>query len=272
MRKSLPTKKDYDFFVKGFADKLSQHFPDICFYVYGSYASGKANYGRSDIDGGLILNEEFISPKNKIIMISDMLKQCLDKRRVKTQFNLLDRGTNKDGRFLSYIVSYTDWIKRGGVVICGPDYRQEMKGLDFKAGELEAASFNFRRIRNGLLYSSGDIIKGYNQEGNFGTSLEKAIIGLKGLAKKLIFLQCGKLYPEASESFQRIRRMFPELNLEVLKKVNALLRNPRRFREVLESGQSEELKFYQDILTQFEQIIQAYVVKFPKVSEREARG
>jgi len=271
----LPTKRDYDNFVREFSEELSKRHQDVCFYLYGSYPDGRANLGRSDIDGGLILNADFVTDKGQVRDLAEILKRYLInhklifEKRKKTQFNLLDRGTDKDGRFLSYTSDFTDWIKNIGKIISGPDYVREMKGLDFRTGPLHAAAFNFRRIRNGLLYSSFNL--SLDKGENFRESLEKSMEALASLPKKLILIQQGILYPSRPESKRKITEMLPTLDLSTLEKVDFLFNRPRQLYESI-SNTGVALQLYQKVLTAYEEMLKAYVEEFPEVSEKEVKG
>jgi len=270
----LPTRKDYDRFVKEFSSEVARKHPNVCFYVYGSYKDGRVDYGRSDIDGGLILNVDFVTDKHQIMDLAEILKECsgsslrIRNKRV-AQFNLLDRGNNRDGRFLSYTTDYTNWIKSNGRIICGPDYVREINGLDFRAGVLHSAAFNFREIRNSLFESLYNLSQ--NESGKFEEDLEKAMGCLLSLPKKLIFLREGKIYASRSDCIERLRKMFPDLDLSTSERVDILFKQPTQLDRFLrETGKG--LVFFQEVLTAYEEMAKAYINKFPKVSDREARS
>lgn len=263
---NLPTKEDYDNFVSSFSKKISEEFPDTCFYIYGSYSDGRCDFGRSDIDGGLILNTDFITDKLKITNIANILNDCLNKNPVKLQFNLLDRGSNKDGRFLSHTKDYVNWIKRKGEIVCGPDYIKEMRGFDFKFGEVYAAAFNFRRIRNGLLYS-------INERANtriFLDGLEKSLEGLVNLPKKLVNIKTKKLNPNREDTLKLLKEILPDIDCHFLEEVLKLFKTPERFYQRM-SDWNKSLFLYKEALTSYESILKAYCSKFPTPDINEVR-
>ena len=116
------SKMDYEEFLTCFSRRLSTENKDVCFYVYGSYLRGSFIAGISDIDGGLILPGGPISSRKKVILIAKSLDESLSDLDIDFDFNLTDRKTNLDGRFLSYSQSMTDYIKENGKVFSGPEY------------------------------------------------------------------------------------------------------------------------------------------------------
>jgi len=222
----LATKKDYDNFVKEFSKRISKESPDTCLYIHGSYLDGTCDFGRSDIDGGLILNADFVTDKIILTNIANALSCCLDKYPVKLQFNLLDRGSCKDGRFLAYTTDYTDWVKEKGRIVCGPNYVKEMNGRDFKLGEVYAAAFNLRRIRNGVLYSINERSK--NNKG-FLEGVEKSIESLTNLPKKLAHIKTKKLDSNRENSLKILKGMLPNVNYHFLEEMLKISQEIRPF-------------------------------------------
>jgi hypothetical protein len=266
----LPAKKNYSAFIREFSEELTEKHSDVCFYIYGSYTDKRADYGRSDIDGGLILNADFVTNKGQIMDLAKILKNQVIRYEVETQFNLIDRGSARDGRFLSYTKDYTDWIIKMREVICGPDYVDEMKGFDFKSGVLQAATFNFRRIRNNLLESLIDLSKNPKK---FNRELKKATEALVSLSRKIIYLEDGEIRGPRGECIRIIKERYPKLDLTTMEKINDLFRKPREFMGII-FGKNVDLQFsiYQQVLTAYEEMIKAYVKKFPDVSKKEVRN
>jgi len=153
----IPAKEEYDCFVRNFSHELSSKHPDVCFFAYGSFFDGNCDYGRSDIDGGLIFNSGCVIDKKKLIEISETLAGLLREYPVKTGFNPMDTTSSQDGRFLSYSDDYTDFIKKFAKVLSGPDLLYQLNGRNFKSQSLQSASFNFcgpKGMRYKLLYSA----------------------------------------------------------------------------------------------------------------------
>lgn len=269
--KKIPSKKDYETFVNEFSDKIKEESPATCFYIFGSMSNGTCNYGRSDIDGGLILNSEIKTPKKEILRIAKSFAEIAKKTNVETQFNLLDRQTNLDGRFLSYTEDYTDWIKESGKIICGPDYISEMKGLNYKSGVLYNAGYNFsgpRGIRNALLYS----IKMFEKDSeNFQERVIESLDKLVKFPKKLLWLRGQEIIPCRQESQRKLAEILEDVDWSFFDKVNHLFDNsPQKFYELI-SNYNITLELLRNSLDAAEELIKLYIKHFPDVSEKEVK-
>ena len=263
----LPTKKNYDSFVDEFAGAICKVQPDTCFYLFGSYIDGRADFGRSDIDGGIILNDNIVTDTKKIKQLSSILAKCLSKNKVLIQFNLSDRKTNKDGRFMSYTKDYTDWFKQKAKVLAGQDYLQEMNGLDFKSGVLYSAAFNLRELRNNSL-EAGFI--NANNPIQFRKNFEKSLEITASFPKKLIWLVSRQMFEKRGEAAKELKKIFPDLELSSLDNINEFLRNPEAIYSLADNyEQASNISLL--ALTQTEEMIEAYLSKFPNVNKREAR-
>ncbi len=265
--RNIPTKENYDGFVMELVGGLGKKHPDICFYAYGSYIDGNCNYGRSDIDGGLILNSGIVTPKEEVLDLAADLASALGKNRVKTQFNLLDKGTCRDGRFLAYTKDYTDWIRRVGKVLSGPNYLEDLNGLDFKSGVLHNAAFNLRKARNNLLYSFDTINTDPNR---FRERTEKVLETLAKLPKFLIWLRRGDIVVPRVRGREELRKMLGDVDLSFLEELEGLLTQPSKFYSELEDTDRALSLMVKGVDT-MEQMVQAYVREFPKASARELR-
>ncbi|MDD5133454.1 MAG: hypothetical protein PHD81_04450 [Candidatus Nanoarchaeia archaeon] len=258
------TKEDYDKFVEDFSKKLKNH-KDVCFYLYGSYTTGNCDYGRSDIDGGLILNNQFITDKEKMLDISNSLCECLIEHPIEEQFNVLDRGTNLDGRFLSYTKDYTDWIKNHGKVIKGDEkYISELNGHDFKSNILYSTSFNLRFLRNSLLKSRFNVKK--NQD-VLAKDFERYLKTFTGLPKKLIYLRTGELLDRRFVAQDKIKELLGH-DPFYLNETNQILSNIKKL-EKFSKDPGIVISILTESLTDFELMIKEYVCKYPEIGERE---
>lgn len=265
--KELPKRKDYESFLEGFTNRLSREHPDCCLFLYGSITNGSCDYGRSDIDGCIILDSGVVTPKDKILSISKIFAEALKYNRVKTQFNLTDRQTNRNGKFLSYTTDYTDWFKDCADISCGPDYVLEMNGLDFKSSCLSSAAFNLRKARRSALKSLD----------NFATDIkefQKSIIDSLELfakfPKKLIWLQEENVIASRYDARIRFSEMLNDLDLSTLDEINILLGKPTElYKQIENSGGALDLLIKS--LEGIELMIESYLRKFPEPSERELK-
>lgn len=261
---NLPNKKNYDAFLEDFVSGLNAAVPDACFYLYGSYTTGECDFGRSDIDGGVILNSSVITPKHQVITISQILASALTRNRVPVQFNIIDRQTAQDGRFLSYTTDYTDWLKAKAKVF-GPDYVQELRGIDYKMGVLEAACFNFRKTRNLLLAALDNIQKDPEK---LKKDAEKSAGIASKFPKKLICLRQGILTSNRFTAQDQVGKMFPELDLSALDRINSLQRNVPELITTI-SDPNRAIDLMTSSLGVVEQLVSAYLSHFPEHTPRE---
>jgi len=267
MRRELPTKKDYEGFVREFSGALSREHPNVCFYVYGSFANGTCNYGRSDIDGGLVLDSGVVTPKIDISSIGEILAEITIRRGIKTQFNLTDRASNRDGRFLSYTSDYTDWIKQSGKIICGDDLVSEMNGLNFKSGVLYSSAFNFRKVRNNVLYASY-YLQADREE--FRKAAEGGLKTLCGFPKKLVWLRGEEIIASRQAARNRLAEILEGINLEAVDRANRLLDNPEQLYAEIERD-DRALELMLGSLEGIELMISDYLRQFPEFSDREIK-
>ena len=113
-------------FAEELAAVISRDFPEVCLYVYGSFARGEHDSRkRSDIDGGFIFPGGVVLPQDRVLALGNALAEIHGRHKIKLQFNLLDATTGKDGRFLSYTDDYTQDLfgveKYWLVLICALD-------------------------------------------------------------------------------------------------------------------------------------------------------
>ncbi len=259
---------DYDKFIEEFAGRMQRDHSDSCFYVYGSFARGDYKSEReSDIDGGIILDSGIVTSKDEVLDISRILAECLARHRVPIQFNLTDRGSNKDGRFLSYTRDYTDHIKSRGKVLAGIDYTPEMNGIDYRSGVLNSVAYNFRKVRNNMLASLDNQA---NNEEEFDRCLRKSIDLVVKIPKKIIWLHGrDETVEDADEARKILRDVLPGVDTDEIEMLDRLRHMPRN--DVFWVDKERGLRLYARALDAFEKMLEAYTEKFPVVSKREAR-
>ncbi|MDP2926305.1 MAG: hypothetical protein Q8N99_08050 [Nanoarchaeota archaeon] len=263
----LLRRENYEAFLEEFKERLGEGHLDVCFYVYGSIYDGKEFVpGISDIDGGLILDSDrVVLDKGKLKDISEILADSLRRSRVDIQFNLLDRITGNDGRFLSYTCDFTEFLRNSAQVLSGPDFISQLNGLDYKLGVLNAAAFNFRRIRNTSLCA-------YNLfENNHPKFLDSTIESLKLTAKfpiKLVYIRTGELILSRSHSRERLSGLIEGIDLSGAKEVSELIRNPRKLHREM-NNKYKAIEWLYLALDSCETMVEAYLREFPDISERE---
>lgn len=268
MRK-LPGKRDYANFVENFRAGLEANYPDVCFFIYGSYREGDLVPGLSDIDGGLIMNSGVVTDKEKVIGLADLMAASLNGFYVKPQFNLIDTRVARDGRFLSYARDYTDYVKRASHIVSGPDYVSQLNGLDFKSSPLSMAAFNLcgpNGVRNALLYHR-------YLEQTSSEYFEETVIGaLRKAAKfpgRVISLIDGGINRSRPAARARIEEVLG-VNLDALKEVDYFLVDAQKMQGVFDQP-GKPARLVSDSLGCMESIVEAYLGKYPLVRPNECR-
>lgn len=259
-------KKQFTGFLGEFTPYMQKNFSDMCFYGYGSYFNGSEN--PKDLDGGIIA-PNLITNKEKILAISKTLYRLANEYQIpkeKIQFNLLDKVSSEDGRFLSYDTSYTDFIKKSGKILSGKNFLKSLNGVDNKFGILTNESFNFWAMRNNFLKSSfyseerkkEKITKGLNITYEKLLGLPRKILELRIYAEKGEdkYNESSKLLTNKTkkDALKEISKIFPEKDF-------SLFYNPPK---VEPHHEGEYLcDTWGKIITAYEHTIEAFIEKFP---------
>ena len=264
----IPTSIDYETFLKEFSDG-SKHIKGVTFFVYGSQLRDDFVPGVSDIDGFLVLDDDFITNKNSIKSLARILSDSLKESntRIKTQFNILDKGIALDGRFLAYSKNYVDFFKKSAVRIFGKYNLDNMNGFDFKNSELTSISHNLHKVRQGFLYN--DFNHYLKKQDFYDGDLTSPLKKLAQLPKQLINLAEGKLYEDKDKSLNVFLEKFPKYNGSFASDVNRLMKDSVKYESFL--GEEGCVSFSSDCLTEMEKMIQMYVEKFPEPREMEVK-
>ena len=273
----FPKREHYQALVVDIAEKIRG--ANICFYLYGSFTRPNDFVpGRSDIDGGFILDTEFITPKKDVVALSRLLDECLTHAEenagispsdpgININFNLMDRGTNRDGRFLAYDSTYTDHLKNMAHISSGPlVFISEMNGMNYKREALRSAAYNLRKVRNGLLSHVIDLRRNPQRAGR---SVLSSMSILVGMPKKLLETLGKELYFENGAFFETFREIFPEYNPEMYQEVREIMQDPAAYFSIPESANSFD--YYARCVTATEEMIGAYVKRFPHITQMEVR-
>jgi len=271
---NFPTKTDYELFVHELSGSIN---PKICFYLYGSFTRPDDFVpGRSDLDGGFILDTEFVTPLEAVEPLSKGLAYWLNvtERRarlshsepgIRTNFNLMDRGINRDGRFLAYDNTYTDYLKTNARVVAGPNFVQEMNGLNYKRESLRSAAYNLRKVRNGLLTYFSDLERNPDKARR---GVQSSINVLWGMPKKLLETMGKELEFKEGAFFETFKAIFPDYNKDIYGRVIDLRSNPHRFFGVLDYT-DEAFLLSLDCLNATERMIEGYTRRLPFATKFE---
>jgi len=256
--------------MKELIGQLKKHFPSVSFGYFGSLRDGRAVYGKADVDGFLIMPGGMVSDKRVVKGLSQILARAFSNNPIETQFNLLDSETIDDGRFMSYTKDYSDYFLDNSEILSGPFSGIKMNGYDFRSGVLHSASFNFTGpggVRNTALYSLNLLQGDYDV---FATRVQNAVDKVAKFPNKLIWLRTGKTVPERREAQRIIERNLPEVDYELLDDINDVLDDVRKLDRRLENPESA-LNLLYGGLELMEQMVLAYVTRYPKIGKREVK-
>ncbi|MEK6847491.1 MAG: hypothetical protein AABY16_04980 [Nanoarchaeota archaeon] len=255
----------YSGFANDLAAVMSNDFPEVCFYVYGSFARGEHDARRgSDIDGGFIFPSGVIMPQDSVLDLGSVIRRVHGAHRVRLQLNLLDATTGKDGRFLSYSDDFVKDIVENGKIVSGPDLRGGLKGLQYKHSSLNSAAFDLRKVRNFLIFAEDNYRINREMFGNKAHSVASAAVKFP---KKLLLLRRNELHTNADEARRELSNM---LDMDV-RDFEQLERFATISEEDLQRNYKLGLAIYCGAASAVERAVQAYMAKFPECDEREAR-
>lgn len=257
----LPAKENYKNFLSEFSEKLNHLSPSTCFYIYGSTKNGRITHGRSDIDGGIILDSESVTPKDTVYQISKLLASCLNEKKLSLDVNLLDRQTISDGRFCDYPKSYVDFFKSGGSdVLSGPNYLPEMTYVDPKNQDLSARANNFRKMRNTALFWETYKHNPAHFKNSSRRGFETLLDSLLKLPKNLMLIKTGQTRFEKSDALSLAQELSPNLDHSIIKEVLEIYRNPSRWARLIDDSNIDSLRTFHDtILTHYEKMVSDYM-------------
>lgn len=265
---TIPTRIDYKDFLREFSNGLKS-IKGVSFFTYGSHLRRDFVPGVSDIDGFIILEDNFITDKSIISRLADNLSLSLkiSNPKIKAQFNILDKGTALDGRFLSYSKDYVDFFKRSAVRVYGNYNLEEMKGFDFKNAELTSIAHNLHKVRQGFLYN--DFNNYFDKKDFYENDLKSPLKKLAQLPKQLLNLSKGVLIEDKEGSLEKFLIEFPKYKGSFVKEVNKLMKDSVRYEDFL--NKEVNFNFSLDCLTEMERMIQVYVEQFPNPRENEVK-
>ena len=265
---AIPNSEDYETFLREFSGELKS-FKGVSFFIYGSHLREDFVPGVSDIDGFMILDDNFVTNKVSIKSLANILNNSLKKSntKIKAQFNILDKGMALDGRFLSYSKDYVNFFKKSAVRISGKYNLENMNGFDYKNSELISIAHNLHKVRKGFLYN--DFNFDSQRRDFYEDEIKSPLKKLVQLPKQLINLSRSILIEEKNESLNEFLKEFPNYDSSFVKDVNKLMKDSIRYEEFL--NREVNLNFSLDCLTEMEKMIQVYVKKFPKPSEKEVK-
>lgn len=255
-----PTTENYEDFVGKLVSGLKRFGGDgLSLMIYGSFVRGDYIPGRSDIDAVLTFPHNVVIDKEFLHEVSAVLYEALKGNNVPFQVSPLDVTIMRDGRFNSFTEDFYDYFQTEGEVIVGPDYRSEMVCLPVKKGEESTLSHNLRKTRQALLFAEY-----YRQEDyekfleRFNGTLNAASRG----SKQILYLADGRLRKNRFSALMEIPKYFPEVSIEPLETIKDIFYNLEEL-DKLYKNPCEVMRVWNSAATFFEEVILAYIRKFP---------
>lgn len=255
-----PKEEDYDNFINSFTNGLKRsEIEGLSFMVYGSYVRGDANYGRSDIDGILVFDEDVVIDKINLGVCSKILMESQTGNHVPFQVTVSDLRTLRDGRFNPYNPSFYEYFLDEAEVVFGLDYRYE---FDFEMPthpEQMPLTFNLRKARQGLFFSEYDKKFDYEQ---FLKRFNKSLDAVSRGSKQVLYMTDGELRINRFSALDAIQEEFPEVNVEPLERIKWLYNHPEQLDDLYYKPM-DIIKLWEDSVTFFEEMIREYIERFP---------
>ena len=269
----IPNSEDYEKFLQEFSYEL-EDINGVSFFIYGSKLREDFVPGVSDLDGFLVLDDNFVTNKDAIRDLSQGLESSLSQsnKLIRAKFNVLDKGIAKDGRFLIYPKSFVDVFKKSAVKIYGGYNINDMASFDYKNSdltseaitELNSISHNLNGVRKSFLYKYANA---YSEKKDFYVcDADSPLKRLTQLPGQLIYLSTEVLIENKEQALQEFFKKFPEYSDPfVINHVNQIMKKPVKYNSFLES--EECFSFSLNCLTEMENMIQAYAKKFPNAKK-----
>lgn len=267
--RKIPIKEDYDKFLEILSEETKGLDKNISFFLYGSKLRKDFVPGVSDLDGFFVFEDFFVTNKETLFELSEILYSSLKKshKGIKTQINVLDKATSLDGRFLTYPKNYVDYFKDHSLRFFGNYDLNEMNGFNYKNSELNSISHNLTKVRQGFLYYPTNYF--LNKEiflKNFKSPIKK----LAQLPKQILILMGEGMIEEKDNSLEKFCEIFHEYDNDFIKQVDLLLGDSKKYNQLF-NDKENSFEIYSQSITEIEKIIKLYVKKFPKVNSREVK-
>jgi len=258
--KVRPIEENYYKFIDNLARGLEKLEEGLSLIIYGSYVRGDYDVGRSDIDAALIFPQEVVIPKDSLQKASVVLHEALKGDYIPFQVTVTDLTTMVDGRFNSYNSSFKKYFREEGKVIVGPDYREDFKFEMPQHPDQEQLKFNLRKSRVGLLFSNHDEKEDYEL---FLSRFSKTLDAVSRGSKQILFMADGSLRINRFSALETIGQIFPDVDVQPLERIAHLYHNLDEL-DRLYRNPEEVRKTWNSSVTFFEEMIRAYLRKFPR--------
>lgn len=254
-----PSEKDYGNFLEKLVLGLERlGNKEISLMIYGSYVRGDCVPGRSDIDAIFTFNSDVIIDKIILSKISKILADAQKGNNIPFQVTVTDLITMLDGRFNSFDPNFKIYFEEEGRIIYGNDYRNLFNYYLATHSDQSALRFNLKKSRIGLLFSEHDLNNDY---GKFLERFNKTLNAVSRGSKQILGMIDNKLRKNRFSALEEISEIFPEVNIEPLKKIKVLYNDLEKL-DNLYMNPGELMEFWENSVTFFESLIKSYIDKY----------
>ena len=254
-----PTEKNYHSFVQNLVDGLKKYNnEEISLMLYGSYVRGDYVAGRSDIDAVLVFPYDVLIDKNVFLEVSKIINYAQQENNIPFQVTPTDLRTMKDGRFNSFDPNFKQYFNNEGKIFFGSDYRDQFTYCLSNHSDQNALRFNLRKSRSGLLFSEHDKYKYYK---TFLERFNKTLDAVSRGSKQILTMMDGKLRKNRFSALEELSEIFPEVNLEPLRKIKILYHNLEELDKIYRNSK-DLIKIWGDSVSFFESLIKLYIDRF----------
>ena len=255
-----PTEQDYKDFLAEFVNGLQGKVDELSLMIYGSFVRGDYQPGRSDIDALMVFPDDVVIDKYKLRIVSKKLHKALEGRNIPFQITVTDLTTMKDGRFNSFPPSFKPYFEDEGIILLGPDYTSQFRFELPTMDEQGPLTFNLRKSRQGLLFAEHLINTDYVA---FIEKFKRSLDGISRGSKQIMDMADDKFRVNRFSALEGLVTTFPNINPGPLEKIKYLYKNLQELDELYKRSE-EVTTLWNDSVTFFEEMIKAYVKKFPR--------
>lgn len=261
-----PARENYLDFMRKLEKGINRaDIAGLSLMIYGSFVRGEMDFGRSDIDGILIFDDDVVIDKEKLAVCSTIVAEALAQNHIPFQVTVTDKRTMRDGRFNAYNSTFENYFKEEKVLLFGPDYRPEFNFEMPFHPEQGPLTFNLRKTRQGLLFAEYEQQYDYEQFlKRFGKSLDAVSRG----SKQVLYMIDGTFTKNRFSALQRINAEFPRLDVEPLAEIKKLYQHPKKL-DALYRRPTEVVRVWNDSLTFLEEMIKGYLDKNPRDKQND---
>ncbi|MDP3728902.1 MAG: hypothetical protein Q8R18_05645 [bacterium] len=254
-RASAKQYEDFlEILVKGLSGLQDE---DISFMIYGSYAGGRAQHGRSDIDACLLVPGEVVTNKSVLDAAALVVASAQRDNTIPFQVAVSDWILFADERFSPYMHNFKEYFEQGRVLV-GRDPRETLTKETYRDEVFVSLAFNLRKARTGILLSYyheeqdyeklvKDFQKIIDSSLRAGTQLLRMRDGI-ARSEKFSGMNINDIYQVNISCLEEVRWLYKDLS-----RLDEIYLKPERMRNMMVRS-----------TTCFETMIQEYRKEYPE--------